>query len=84
MDRKRRLEFCIYEGNKALYYSSSLQGFSSVSFLNDFKERLNYQQDKYPFMLYFGDFDRVIGKDMTDVKEKWRSAFGNHYEDEDD
>jgi hypothetical protein len=32
------------------------KGFSSVSFLNDFRDRLSYQ-DKHPIMLYFGDFD---------------------------
>jgi len=32
-------------------------GFSSVSFLNDYKERLSYQEDKNPVLLYFGDFD---------------------------
>lgn len=33
------------------------RGFSSISFLNDFKERLSYQNDKLAVMLYFGDFD---------------------------
>jgi len=33
------------------------RGFSSVSFLNDFKNRLDYYPDKNPVMLYFGDFD---------------------------
>lgn len=33
------------------------RGFSSVSFLNDFRERLDYQKAKVPVMLYFGDFD---------------------------
>lgn len=33
------------------------RGFSSVSFLNDFKERLDVRQDKLPLVLYFGDFD---------------------------
>jgi len=33
------------------------RGFSSVSFLNDFKSRLSYHRDKQPVMLYFGDFD---------------------------
>lgn len=33
------------------------RGFSSVSFLNDFRERLNYQNNKKAVMLYFGDFD---------------------------
>jgi len=33
------------------------RGFSSVSFLNDFKSRLSNYEDKTPLMLYFGDFD---------------------------
>lgn len=33
------------------------RGFSSVSFLNEFKTRLTYQTDKKPVVLYFGDFD---------------------------
>lgn len=33
------------------------RGFSSVSFLNDFKKRLDVRQDKLPLVLYFGDFD---------------------------
>jgi len=33
------------------------RGFSSVSFLNNFRVRLSYYSDKIPIMLYFGDFD---------------------------
>ncbi len=33
------------------------RGFSSVSFLNDYKTRLSYYKDKTPLLLYFGDFD---------------------------
>ena len=33
------------------------RGFNSVSFLNDFKNRLVNYEDKEPVMLYFGDFD---------------------------
>lgn len=33
------------------------RGFSSVSFLNDYKERLSYYKSKQPVLLYFGDFD---------------------------
>lgn len=33
------------------------RGFSSVSFLNDFKNRIMAKKDKKPVMLYFGDFD---------------------------
>lgn len=46
--------------NIADYYTISVvacKGFSSVSFLNDFKERLRYHGGKEAVMLYFGDFD---------------------------
>jgi len=33
------------------------RGFSSVSFLHEFTQRLKYQKNKIPIMLYFGDFD---------------------------
>ena len=35
------------------------RGFTSVTFLNDFKNRIEYYQNigKQPIMLYFGDFD---------------------------
>ena len=33
------------------------RGFSSVSFLNEFKMRLNNYKGREPVMLYFGDFD---------------------------
>jgi len=33
------------------------RGFSSVSFLNEYKTRILNHQDKQPVMLYFGDFD---------------------------
>ncbi len=33
------------------------RGFSSVSFLNEFKGRLKRLKEKEPLMLYFGDFD---------------------------
>ena len=32
-------------------------GFSSVSFLHEFKERLRFYPNRRPVMLYFGDFD---------------------------
>jgi len=44
------------------------RGFSSISFLNDFKERLEYQQDKEIIMLYFGDFD-PSGMEMLSAME---------------
>jgi hypothetical protein len=33
------------------------RGFSSASFLNDFKNRVEFHKDKQTLMLYFGDFD---------------------------
>ena len=33
------------------------KGFSSISFLNDYKERLGEYEDKNSVLLYFGDFD---------------------------
>lgn len=42
------------------------RGFSSVSFLNDFRERLSQREDKVPVMLYFGDFD-PSGVEMLDA-----------------
>ena len=33
------------------------RGFSSVSFLKDFRDRLEYHPTQEPVMLYFGDFD---------------------------
>lgn len=33
------------------------RGFSSISFLNDFRERLSFYEEKQSIMLYFGDFD---------------------------
>ncbi len=33
------------------------RGFSSVSFLNDYKARLRFSQSRTPVLLYFGDFD---------------------------
>ncbi|MCR4321302.1 MAG: hypothetical protein NUV74_13320 [Candidatus Brocadiaceae bacterium] len=44
------------------------KGFSSISFLNDFKERLDVRQDKQPLALYFGDFD-PSGVEMSTAME---------------
>jgi len=33
------------------------RGFTSVSFLKDYKDRFSYQENKRPILLYFGDFD---------------------------
>jgi hypothetical protein len=42
------------------------RGFSSISFLNDFKVRLVKHRKKHPVMLYFGDFD-PSGMEMLDA-----------------
>ena len=42
------------------------RGFSSVSFLNDFKNRILIKDGKRPIMLYFGDFD-PSGVEMLDA-----------------
>ena len=44
------------------------RGFSSVSFLNDYRDRLEYQSDKRPILLYFGDFD-PSGVEMLEAME---------------
>lgn len=44
------------------------RGFSSVSFLNDYKKRLSYYSDKEPVLLYFGDFD-PSGMEMLKAME---------------
>jgi len=47
------------------------RGFSSITFLNDFKERIeeNEKQGKCPVMLYFGDFD-ASGLEMLPAMEE--------------
>lgn len=44
------------------------RGFSSVSFLNDFKTRLNNHNCKRTLMLYFGDFDPSGVEMLTAMK----------------
>ena len=44
------------------------RGFSSVSFLNEYKTRLQYHKDKTPVMLYFGDFDPSGVEMLTAMK----------------
>lgn len=44
------------------------RGFSSVSFLNDYRERLAEFSDKTPILLYFGDFD-PSGVEMLNAME---------------
>ena len=41
------------------------RGFTSVSFLREYKERLALRPDKHPILLYFGDFD-PSGVEMLD------------------
>ena len=44
------------------------RGFSSVSFLNDFRERIEAHKGKAPLMLYFGDFD-PSGMEMLEAMQ---------------
>lgn len=44
------------------------RGFSSISFLHGFVERLRDHEDKAPVMLYFGDFD-PSGMEMLDAMQ---------------
>lgn len=44
------------------------KGFSSVTFLNDFRRRLNREEDQERVMLYFGDFD-PSGLEMLDAMQ---------------
>jgi len=52
------------------------RGFSSVSFLNNFRERLNYHEDKEPIMLYFGDFDPSGVEMLTAMKTTLKDELG--------
>jgi hypothetical protein len=52
------------------------RGFSSVSFLNDFKNRLSYNEDKNPIMLYFGDFDPSGVEMLESMKTTLRQELG--------
>jgi len=44
------------------------RGFSSVSFLTDYKNRIQYHPDKNPVILYFGDLD-PSGVEMLEAME---------------
>ena len=44
------------------------RGFSSVSFLNEFADRVEGHPDKQPVMLYFGDFD-PSGNEMLETMQ---------------
>ncbi len=52
------------------------RGFSSVSFLNDFRERLSFYQEKQPIMLYFGDFDPSGIEMLTAMKTTLKDEMG--------
>lgn len=52
------------------------RGFSSVSFLNDFRERLNYQKNKKAVMLYFGDFDPSGMEMLTSMETTLKEEMG--------
>lgn len=51
------------------------RGFSSVSFLYNFTNRINAHSEKYPIMLYFGDFD-PSGEEMLIAMEKTLEEMG--------
>lgn len=52
------------------------RGFASVSFLNDFKKRLEEHDDKIPMMLYFGDWDPSGEAMMKAMKETLEKEMG--------
>jgi len=54
------------------------RGFSSVTFLNDFKERISYDRNngKEPIMLYFGDFDPSGNEMLRSMQETLNSEMG--------
>jgi len=52
------------------------RGFSSVSFLYDFKSRLIKRDDREPSMLYFGDFDPSGVEMLTAMKTTLREELG--------
>jgi hypothetical protein len=60
------------------YYISTVvcRGFSSVSFLNDFKNRLSNYEGKTPVMLYFGDFDPSGMEMLESTKTTLRDELG--------
>jgi hypothetical protein len=52
------------------------RGFSSISFLNDFKKRLVNHEEKKPIMLYFGDFDPSGVEMLESMKTTLRQELG--------
>jgi hypothetical protein len=52
------------------------RGFSSVSFLNDFRERVETHEGKAPVMLYFGDFDPSGMEMLEAMKTTLKDEFG--------
>ena len=58
--------------NVCVYYSIPVivcRGYSSITFLNNFKNRLKFYTDKFCLMLYFGDFD-PSGMNMVDSMDE--------------
>ncbi len=59
------------------------RGFASVSFLNEFKKRLEKNDDKTPIMLYFGDFDpsgMAMLESMKETLEEEMGVYGVEFE----
>lgn len=52
------------------------RGFSSATFLNDYKKRLRYYSKKTPVMLYFGDFDPSGVEIFEAIKTSLREELG--------
>jgi len=52
------------------------RGFSSVSFLHDFKDRLVNRDEKENVMLYFGDFDPSGNEMLESMKITLKDEFG--------
>ena len=52
------------------------KGFSSISFLNDYKERLKYYEGFEPVILYFGDFDPSGVEMLESMKTTFKDELG--------
>lgn len=52
------------------------RGFSSISFLHDFMERIVEHDDKEPVMLYFGDFDPSGNEMLPAMQETLENELG--------
>lgn len=55
------------------------RGYSSVSFLNDYKNRILQNPNKIPTMLYFGDFDPSGVEMLTAMETTLRDELGIKY-----